>query len=185
MTSSSINRDKKILQHLQEHGSATIQELADFFDVSNMTIHRDLNRLSAVGHLQKKHGGVSLMDNSSTSKKEQCAMCNKSISERTVFIVRLENGEQKHTCCAHCGLMLQTQTKKISQSLTADYLHGHMISATQAIYICGSDLNICCVPSVLSFGSKQDAEKFQNGFGGIKANMQEATQYLHGMMHAD
>ena len=111
-------------------------------------------------------------------------MCNKTVSERTVFIVRLENGEQKHTCCAHCGLMLHTQTKKTSQSLTVDYLHGHMVSANQAIYICGSDLNICCVPSVLSFGSLQDAEKFRNGFGGTKANMQEAIQYLHGMMHA-
>ena len=42
MTSSSIDRDKRILDHLQEHGSATIQELADVFGVSNMTIHRDL-----------------------------------------------------------------------------------------------------------------------------------------------
>ncbi len=183
MTSSSIDRDKKILEHVQEHGNATIQELADSFGVSNMTIHRDLNRLAALGHLQKKHGGVSITKKLSISKDEQCAMCNKPISARTIFIVRLENGEQKHTCCAHCGLMLQAQTKKVSQSLTSDYLHGYMVSATQAIYVVGSDLNICCVPSVLSFGSQGDADKFQKGFGGTKANMEEAVRYLNRTMH--
>jgi DeoR family transcriptional regulator, copper-sensing transcriptional repressor len=184
MTSSSIDRDKRIIEHVQERGNATIQELADVFGVSNMTIHRDLNKLTASGILHKKHGGVSLVDNSSNSKKEQCAMCNKATSTRTVFIVQLENGDQKHACCAHCGLMLQTQMKKVSQSLTADYLHGHMISATQAIYVFGSDLNICCVPSVLSFGSQQDAEKFQKGFGGKLASMKNTIQYLQGTMYA-
>jgi DeoR/GlpR family transcriptional regulator of sugar metabolism len=182
MTSSSINRDKKIFEHIQAHGSATIQELADAFGVSNMTIHRDLKRLAVSGDLQKRHGGVSLTNNPAVSKKEQCAMCNKAVSARTVFILRLGDGEQKHACCAHCGLMLQTQMKKASQSLTADYLHGHMISATQAFYILGSDLNICCVPSVLSFGSQADADKFQKGFGGTKANMEEAIKYLSGIM---
>jgi nitrous oxide reductase accessory protein NosL len=70
------------------------------------------------------------------------------------------------------------------QSLTADYLHGHIISANQAIYILGSELTICCVPSVLSFGSRQDAEKFKKGFGGTLSNMEETLQYLNGMMHA-
>ena len=101
-----------------------------------------------------------------------------------LFIVRAANGEQKRACCAHCGLMIHSQTQDAAQSLTADYLHGHIISATQAIYVLGSDLNICCVPSLLSFGSKQDAEKFQKGFSGTLANMEEAIHYLHGMMHA-
>ena len=112
-------------------------------------------------------------------------MCSKTISERTVFIVRLENGEQKRACCAHCGLMIQSQSKGVLQSLAADYLVGHIISAAQATYILGSDLKICCVPSVLSFGSRQDAEKFKKGFGGTLATMKEAIQYLHGMMHTD
>ena len=72
-------------------------------------------------------------------------MCNKPISERTVFIVRLESGEQKRACCAHCGLMIQSQAKDAMQSLTADYLHGHIISADQAVYILGSESdNLLC-----------------------------------------
>lgn len=64
--------------------------------------------------------------------------------------------------------------------MTTDFLHGHMISANQAFYLIGSDLNICCVPSILSFGSKQEAEKFQTGFGGKLAGMDEAIQFLLG-----
>lgn len=180
----SINREKKIVEILQKQGSASIQELVEACGVSSMTIHRELNKLAEAGIIQKKHGGVVLVDQSPAENASQCAMCNKPISERTVFIVRLESGEQKRTCCAHCGLMMQNQSRNILQSLTADYLHGHMVSADQAIYILGSDLVVCCVPSVLTFGSRLDADKFQKGFGGIMANIEEALQYLHEMTRA-
>ncbi len=179
-----IDREKKILELLQKQGSASIQELVEVFGVSNMTIHRDLNKLEKAGSIQKKHGGVSLVSQPPAEDPGHCAMCNKIISERTIFIVQLESGEQKRACCAHCGLMIQSQSKDVLQSLTADYLHGHIISANQAIYILGSDLAICCMPSVLSFGLRQDAEKFQKGFGGTIANIEETLQYLHQMMHA-
>lgn len=184
MPYSSIDREKKILEFLQKQGSASIQELAEAFDVSNMTIHRDLNKMEQAGSIQKKHGGVMLAEKSSASADHVCVMCKKPASERTVFIVQLESGEQKRACCAHCGLMIQSQSKDAWQSLTPDYLHGHMVSANQAIYVIGSELNICCVPSVLSFGSQKEAEKFQKGFGGNLFTMDEATAHLHGMMHA-
>ena len=180
----SIDREKKILEHLQKQGSASIQELVEVFNVSNMTIHHELNKLAESGLIQKKHGGVALVTQSPTASINQCSMCNKTISERTVFIVRTTSGEQKRACCAHCGLMVQSQTQDAAQSLTADYLHGHIISTTQAVYVLGSDLKVCCVPSVLSFGSQEDAEKFQKGFGGTLATMKDALQFIHGMMHA-
>ena len=178
-----IDREKKILELLQKKGSASIQELVEVFGVSNMTIHRELNKLADAGVIQKKHGGVSLVTRPAVEDANQCAMCNKPIAERTVFIIQLENGEQKRACCAHCGLMIQSKTKEAFQSLTADYLHGHIISANQAYYIIGSELAICCVPSVLSFGSRQDAERFQKGFNGTIASMEETIQSMHRMMH--
>ena len=179
----SIDREKKIVEILQKQGSASIQELVEAFGVSNMTIHRELDRLAKAGIVQKKHGGVLLAHQSPAENFNQCAMCNKSISERIVFIVQFESGEQKRACCAHCGLMMQSQFNSVLQSLTADYLFGHMVSANQAVYVLGSDLVICCVPSVLSFGSRQDADKFQKGFGGTIANIEEALQYLDEMTH--
>ena len=184
MPYSSIDREKKILEFRQKQGSASIQELAEAFNVSNMTIHRDLNKMEQAGYLHKKHGGVTLAGKSHMAGEYTCSMCNKPVSDRTVFIVQLESGEQKRACCAHCGLMIHSQSKDTWQSLTTDYLHGHMVSANQAIYILGSELNICCVPSILSFGSYQDAEKFQKGFGGTLVNMDTAIHQLHGMMHA-
>lgn len=55
---SSIDREKKILELLQKQGSASIQELMETFNVSNMTIHRELNKLANSGLIQKKHGGI-------------------------------------------------------------------------------------------------------------------------------
>ena len=184
MPQSSLDRETKILELLQKNGKASIQDLVEAFGVSNMTIHRDLNKLEQSGQIQKKHGGVTLVEKSLLVGEYTCDMCNKPVSERTVFIVQLDTGEKKRACCGHCGLMIQGQTKNAWQSLTTDYLHGHMVSANQAVYLVGSELNICCVPSVLSFGSQQEAEKFQKGFGGSIVNMETATQQLHGMMHA-
>lgn len=184
MPAYSVTREKQILEYLNTNGSASIQQLAEAFGVSNMTIHRDLNKLAESGQIRKKHGGAVLAGNAGEEKSAVCAMCGKPVSQRTVFIVKLENGEEKRACCAHCGLMMQSREKKVWQTMTADYLFGHMISAGQAYYVIGSDVNICCVPSVLVFGSKQDAEKFQKGFGGRLLGMNDTVHFLHGLMHA-
>lgn len=182
MTSSSP-REQKILAHLQKQGSASIQELADQLAVSVMTVHRDLNRLAAAGMVVKAYGSVSLASPASAAK-DACAMCGKTVNERTAFILQLVNGEQRRACCAHCGLMLQEMTPGVAQALTADFLHPHMVSAGQAAYLIHSDVTVCCAPSVLSFGSRQDAEKFQRGFGGHVVNMKEAVQSMQAMMSA-
>jgi hypothetical protein len=145
-----------------------------------MTIHRDLDKMVEAGHVLKKHGGVILASKTTSQHEHLCAMCNKPVRDRTIFILQFENGEKKYACCAHCGLMLQRETTKVKLCLTADYLHGHIVSASLAHYILGCELNICCVPSILSFGSLQDAEKFQKGFGGKLLNMEKAIKLMHG-----
>ena len=178
---SPIDRETQILEWIKKKGSASIQKLADALSVSNMTIHRDLNRLEEKGLIHKHHGSASLAGEELGD--EACAMCGKSTQGKKVFIIYLANGEQKTTCCAHCGLMILTVTKGAWQSMTMDYLHGHMISANQAVYLIGCDLNVCCVPSIFTFGSRQEAERFQTGFGGTIASMNEAIEHLMEMGH--
>ena len=175
---SSVEREKQIMDRLKKKGSASVQELADTLSVSTMTIHRDLNRLEDAGHIRKRHGGATLAGDE--SGENSCAMCGKPTLGKNVFIIYLSNGEQKTTCCAHCGLMLLTVTKGAWQSMTVDFLQGYMISANEAIYLIGCDLTVCCIPSILTFGSRQDALRFQTGFGGTLASMDDAIQFLMG-----
>jgi len=180
---STMDREKKILELIKKKGSVSIQELAGALSVSTMTVHRDLNRLEEMGHIRKRHGSASLAVDE--FGEDSCAMCGKPTQGKQVFIIYLADGGQKTTCCAHCGLMLLTVTKGAWQSLAMDFLHGHMISANQAIYLIGSDLTVCCIPSILTFGSRQEAERFQAGFGGELASMDDAIQHLMGMEHGD
>lgn len=50
----------KILEWLQEEGSARVRDLSAAFDVSEATIRQDLERLDADGHITREHGGAYL-----------------------------------------------------------------------------------------------------------------------------
>lgn len=53
-------RRRKILDWLQEEGSARVRELSAAFAVSEVTIRQDLERLEAEGHIVREHGGAYL-----------------------------------------------------------------------------------------------------------------------------
>lgn len=50
-------RQEKIISYINEHDFATVKELADLLQVSDMTIRRDLNELDALSKIKKFHGG--------------------------------------------------------------------------------------------------------------------------------
>jgi len=54
------DRRSRIVEALMETGAATVDTLADRFDVSRMTIHRDLDELEDAGLLRKVRGGASI-----------------------------------------------------------------------------------------------------------------------------
>lgn len=51
-------RRRQIVGLLDNYGAAKVSELAQQFGVSEMTIHRDLQRMSDLGLVDKVHGGV-------------------------------------------------------------------------------------------------------------------------------
>lgn len=53
-----IERQEKILQYINKKKKAHIKELSDVFDVSKVTIRRDLDELADKGLIIKTHGGV-------------------------------------------------------------------------------------------------------------------------------
>ena len=53
-------RRRRILEWLQEEGSARVRDLAAAFQVSEATIRQDLERLEGEGHVKREHGGAHL-----------------------------------------------------------------------------------------------------------------------------
>ena len=53
-------RRMKILDWLQEEGSARVRDLSSAFAVSEATIRQDLERLESDGHITRQHGGAFL-----------------------------------------------------------------------------------------------------------------------------
>ena len=53
-------RRAKILAWLQEEGSARVRALAEAFDVSEVTVRQDLEKLEADGYIVREHGGAFL-----------------------------------------------------------------------------------------------------------------------------
>ena len=53
-------RRMKILDWLQEEGSARVRDLSAAFGVSEATIRQDLEKLESEGHIVRQHGGAFL-----------------------------------------------------------------------------------------------------------------------------
>jgi DeoR/GlpR family transcriptional regulator of sugar metabolism len=57
-------RQERIAEYLLQHSSAQIQDLAELFKVSTMTVHRDLDELERQGMLRKVRGGATAQPSS-------------------------------------------------------------------------------------------------------------------------
>ena len=53
-------RRQRILEWMQEEGSARVRSLAEAFSVSEVTVRQDLEKLEADGHVTREHGGAFL-----------------------------------------------------------------------------------------------------------------------------
>ncbi|WP_203524741.1 DeoR/GlpR family DNA-binding transcription regulator [Sodalis ligni] len=56
--SNGAERRNIILDKLAEHGQVFVNDLAEFFDVSQETIRRDFNKLEELRYIKKVHGGA-------------------------------------------------------------------------------------------------------------------------------
>ncbi|MCX2923351.1 DeoR/GlpR family DNA-binding transcription regulator [Streptomyces sp. NEAU-W12] len=61
-------RQEKIAQLVRQHGSIRVSALTERFDVSDMTIRRDLEVLERRGRLDKVHGGAVTPDHGGTAE---------------------------------------------------------------------------------------------------------------------
>jgi biotin operon repressor len=171
-------RQAQIVKWLSEHteGALSIEELARRLNVSAMTIHRDLNQLAQAGQVEKVHGGVQRPTKLSAepiNHTPSCMTCGQTIGMRTDMLIQT-SGEPMYACCPHCGLLAVGE----QPALARDFLFGRMVNARQATYLIDGVVSLCCVPSVLCFATRLDAERFQRGFEGWLATFDEAGAHL-------
>ncbi|NPA57864.1 MAG: DeoR/GlpR transcriptional regulator [Aquificae bacterium] len=164
-----MNRKEKILEILKEKKEISVKELSRIFNVSEMTIYRDIRELEKEGEIKRKHGAVLLNEKENTESLlvDTCPICDKPITRAYPYRITVENYKVIEACCEHCGFLLHSkyEDKKVS-AITYDFITENPISAINAWYVVGSSAVACCSPSVIPFASKSDAEKFQKGFGG-------------------
>jgi len=53
-------RQIRLLQHVHAHGTSSLEDLAQYLEVTVQTVRRDVRRLSEAGLLARFHGGASL-----------------------------------------------------------------------------------------------------------------------------
>lgn len=171
-------RQKLILDKLNHTEVVTIAALAQELAVSKMTIHRDLAALQQAGLILKQHGKVSATAKLSGYDPTLCSICGQKIKERNTFTIIDTEGRKYHFCCPHCGLLAYSRQANNWQILATDFIHGHVMTASQAHFLIDPDLTICCSPSFLAFSSPEEALKFQKGFGGRIVNLHLAVEFL-------
>lgn len=177
-----MERKEEILKLIEE-GYTTAKELARHFNVSLMTIYRDLKELEEEGRIVRRHGMIELKKEDSL-KESHCAVCGKEVDLRFAFTYILKGGKKVHTCCAHCGLIAYKtlNTEKVEMALARDFISCNPVSAFTAVYVVGSSVSPCCRPSAFVFADREIAEKFAKGFGGYVAEFTDAVAKMEELM---
>ncbi|MFV9673126.1 MAG: DeoR family transcriptional regulator [Acidimicrobiia bacterium] len=168
------DRQRRTLELIGSNGSVLVSDLVDEFGVSRMTINRDLDYLAGIGAVTKVHGGAISTTDSVVPSLQHCQMCGMENGDRTAMTLFHEGGAQSQACCPHCGLMLLSQQSDVTSALALDFIGGQMVNVRTATFLVAPDVTVCCVPTVLCFGERGDAERFSQGFGGRLTSWEEA-----------
>ena len=176
-----MNRKKKIIEILEKKGEVTVKELSNIFNVSEMTIYRDVKALEKEGFIKRKHGSILLntSDNVDERTIKTCPICEKPITRTHPYKIVIDGKKAVEACCEHCGLMLHKKYENQEvTAMTYDFITEKPVNVLDAYFVVGSSAIPCCSPSVIPFVSKEDAQKFQKGFGGEVLTFIEAYKQI-------
>lgn len=177
------NRKEKILEILKEKKSISVKELSKIFNVSEMTIYRDIKELEKEDLIEKNHGSIntpSLEKKQEKNKTEKtCPICFKKLDTFNSYKILLNPSQVIEACCEHCGFILHQRYEQVNVSaICYDFITKKPINPFEAFFVVDSEAIPCCNPSVIAFYNKNDAIKFVNGFGGKVLNFIETYNLL-------
>ncbi len=171
-------RQKEILKLVGEKNDLLISDVQKSLGVSQATAYREIQLLVQMGLVAKIPGGISRIETAS----RHCVQCGAETNSRLIFLIEQKDGKQVVACCAHCGLMALANRADVKTAMTTDFFYGTMINARHAWYILNSDISLCCRPSVLSFSSRDEAQRFTKGFKGEVVDFSAAQNKIKAMM---
>nr|WP_304214917.1 DeoR family transcriptional regulator [Fredinandcohnia onubensis] len=181
-----IERQSKIRKLIQKQKTLKISELSEQFNVSEMTIYRDIKPLLEEGLVSKTFGGISLVEKEKhvLPSQSHCVYCYKQINPKLAYRLILANDKIETACCAHCGLLRHRQLgEKVLHAICHDFFMNTTISAPLTWFVMDTTLNVaCCQPQVLTFEYREHAEKFVKGFGGEIQGLQGAMEVIYQKM---
>ncbi|MBC8452466.1 MAG: DeoR/GlpR transcriptional regulator [Spirochaetes bacterium] len=176
-------RRKKILELLQEDGSARVKVLSGVFQVTEPTIRQDLEKLEQEGHIIREHGGAYL----------------KTISQQvsSLSLQHLENLDKKSKIAAKALSFINDGDSLILDSGSTVTELAKLLSGRNGLTVITNALNIALLlganpscqllvtggefkPPTLSLTGEQAAAFFNNAYvdklflaaGGISSNME-------------
>jgi hypothetical protein len=173
-----VVRQREILNLLDRESGVSAGELARHFQVSRMTIQRDLRSLLSQGLLLRIHGGAVTRVSARAATKNNCSACGRRLLPHQGSEIRRAGGSLDLACCAACGLRQFSTKPEGGQLLVGDKISGRMLLAEEAYFLVNSLASPCCKPSFLSFASESEASLFQAGFGGSIARLDEALEFI-------
>ncbi|MFQ5929356.1 MAG: hypothetical protein ACE5MK_06630 [Acidobacteriota bacterium] len=122
------------------------------------------------------------------SQPAVCEVCQRPMHQATFYRIHLRAGEIEDVCCPRCGLHFQQGRDDIVSTEVGDFATGERFEASQAYYVENSSVHLCCsqdfvqkdrsgrqyslawdrcLPSLVAFRSREDAEEFQRQNGGV------------------
>ncbi len=138
-------------------------------------------------------GGYLVWTGKIAGGKPLCEVCNRDVLPANLFVIEGADGKRRETCCPRCGLRYVLQRGGRALEATV-FSTGKRIPAADAIYLEGSDIMICCtstgfrsadgtydavqfdrcMPSLVAFSTREDAESTRTQHGGRIINLDEA-----------
>lgn len=138
-------RLEKASELIKQKGSLSVQELMDYFQVSDMTVRRDLQKLEQTGKFQRFHGGIRYIDeppldqreaHQFTEKQRIAQYCLTLIQPRDTII--LDSGTTIYQLASALADSQIRDITVITNSLTAAYRLRHVEGIT--LIMCGGEL---------------------------------------------
>lgn len=110
---------------------------------------------------------------------DKCQLCGMNLSgnENTAYEITFTDGKVITYCCPHCGLYDHAKHQdKIASVRAKDFISGEWMEPKDMVFLFKSTAIPACSPSWIGFGKKEEAEKFQTGFGGTLYDFDKALE---------